>query len=82
MEKLTERLKDKLYAELDAVYNSSESIFSTTSLRMLPVFQRQEVYRWCFTVVHHHLEVAYGMEIKETRLLYFCGLLLSTMTMG
>lgn len=44
MEKLTECLKDKLYAELNAVYNWSESTFSTTSLRMLPVFQSQEFH--------------------------------------
>lgn len=43
MEKLTEHLKDKLYAELYAVCNLSKSTFSNASLRMLPVFQSQEV---------------------------------------
>lgn len=43
MEKLTEHLKDKLYAELYAVYNFSKSTFLNESLRMLPVFQSPEV---------------------------------------
>lgn len=54
MEKLTEHLKDKLYAELCAVYNLSKSTFSNASVRMLPVFQSQEVCNWCFPPDHQH----------------------------
>lgn len=54
MEKLTKHLKDKLYAELYAVYNLSKSTFSNASLRMLPVFQSQEVCNLCFPPDHQH----------------------------
>lgn len=43
MEKLTEHLKDKLYAELCAVYNLSKSTFSNASVRMFSRAKRFDV---------------------------------------